>query len=40
MARGPIDQYSQGDEANEVAESLMIDVIVDTLLDWEGLGPG
>lgn len=33
-----IDLDSQGDEANEVAEKLMIDVLADTvLLGWEGL---
>lgn len=33
-----IDLDSQGDEANEVAEKLMVDVMADTiLLGWEGL---
>jgi hypothetical protein len=33
-----IDLDSQGDEANDVAEKLMIDVMADTiLLGWEGL---
>jgi hypothetical protein len=33
-----IDLDSQGDEANDVAEKLMIDVMADTILmGWEGL---
>ena len=33
-----IDLDSQGDEANEIAEKLMVDVMADTiLLGWEGL---
>lgn len=33
-----IDLDSQGDEANEVAEKLMVDVLADTILvGWEGL---
>lgn len=33
-----VDLDSQGDEANEVAEKVMIDVMADTiLLGWEGL---